>query len=134
MDAETSPESAAPRVLVVDDNRDAADILALGLRKRGFPAAVAYDGASALSAIHRSPPKVALVDIDLPDVSGLEIARRVRRSHGHTIGLVAVTGWGHEKDREHSMEAGFDQHFTKPVRLSQLVEYLQSVEGDPAVP
>lgn len=125
-----SPHDRRPtRVLVVDDNRDAADVLALGLEKRGFDACVAYDGESALSVIERHIPRVALLDIDLPDMNGFEVARRVRRAHGDGIGLVAVTGWGNDSDRAYAREAGFDHHFTKPVRLSQLVEYLESVDG-----
>ena len=121
------PAGGPTRVLVVDDNRDAADILALGLERRGFEARVAYDGESALSVIERDDPHVALLDIDLPDMNGFEIARQVRRDRGSGIELVAVTGWGDDRDREYAMEVGFDHHFTKPVRLSQLVEYLKSI-------
>jgi two-component system CheB/CheR fusion protein len=108
-------------VLVVDDNRDTADSLAALLRARGFAAATAYDGASALDAFAKLKPSIVLLDLGLPDFSGYEVARRLRaqQREGGLI-LVAITGWGQEKDREQTARAGFDLHLVKPVDPDEL--------------
>jgi CheY-like chemotaxis protein len=106
-------------VLVVDDNVDAAEMLAELLRASGYTASVAYDGPVALELARASPPNIVLIDIGLPVMDGYELARRLR---GMLNGarLIAVTGYGQQGDRERSREAGFDAHLVKPVSLDVL--------------
>ena len=116
------PVSAAPsggtarRVLVVDDNADAADLLASLMVMRGHDVRTAFNGADALEIVREFHPDVAFLDIGLPGMSGYELAARLRREPAlRGLLLVAVTGWGQEEDRRRSKEAGFDHHLTKPV-------------------
>jgi CheY-like chemotaxis protein len=103
-------------VLIVDDNRDAADSLALLLQFSGYDVHTAHDGLSALKAMDDYRPAVVLLDIGMPGMNGYEVARRVReRPELRDILLVALTGWGQEEDRRRSAEAGFDRHLVKPV-------------------
>jgi PAS domain S-box-containing protein len=119
---------ATLRVLVVDDNRDAADSCATLLELSGHRALTAYNGTRALQLGESFLPHVMLLDIGLPDLNGYEVARRVRASDwGAGLCLVAVTGWGKEEDRVRAREAGFDHHMTKPVApgaIESLVECL----------
>jgi CheY-like chemotaxis protein len=104
------------RVLVVDDNPDAADSLALLLRLAGQDVRTAYDGHRALLQAREFLPDLVLLDIGMPGMDGYEVARRLRseaRLQGARV--VAVTGWGQEEDRRRSTEAGFDHHLVKPV-------------------
>ncbi len=104
------------RVLVVDDNLDAADSLASLLSLLGHDVQVAYDGPSALDAVVREHPEVVLLDIGLPGMDRYEVARRLRKTMGqHTVALIALTGYGQAEDRQRAYEAGFDHHLTKPV-------------------
>jgi signal transduction histidine kinase len=114
------------RVLVVDDNRDAADSLALLLESIGHEAAVRYGGTEALDAASRLQPDAVLCDLGMPGMGGFELAARLRddRRLDRTL-LVAVTGWGAEQDRLRSHRAGFDVHLTKPVSLERLAELLE---------
>ncbi|WP_310734598.1 ATP-binding protein [Azohydromonas caseinilytica] len=115
-----------PAALIVDDNRDAADSLAVLLRANGFTASTVYDGAAALQAFDALRPQVLLLDLGLPDISGLEVARTIRRRPaGAAVTLVAITGWGQDKDRQQTREAGFDQHLVKPVDPAQLLALLR---------
>ena len=103
-------------ILVLDDNRDAADSLASLLRLAGHVVRVAYDGESALQAASERSPSIALLDLGLPGIDGLEVCRRLRElPGGGDIVLVALTGWGQEGDKRHTCDAGFDAHLTKPV-------------------
>ena len=109
--------AAAPRrrILVVDDNVDAAETLAMLLRLSGHHVRVAHDGPAALEAARSLPPEVVLLDIGMPGMDGYEVARRLRQLPGLAGAvLVALTGWGQEQDRRRSKEAGFDHHLTKP--------------------
>ena len=120
-----SPEqvSALPprRILVVDDNLDAAEGLAMLLSLRGHDVATAYDGQSALEKARKLQPDVVLLDIGLPRLDGFEVARRLREEHtSRPMLLVALTGYGQERDRVRAREAGFDHHLLKPVRLEML--------------
>jgi signal transduction histidine kinase/ActR/RegA family two-component response regulator len=124
----TSPTSSrggvkAPtrRILVVDDNRDSAQTLALLLQFSGHEVRTAHDGLSALELAQAEPPEVVLLDIGLPKMNGLEVARRMRQDLGlkDTL-LVALTGYGQDEDRRRSQEAGFDAHMVKPVDLDEL--------------
>jgi PAS domain S-box-containing protein len=103
------------RILVVDDNRDTAESLALLLRGAGHQVRTAHDGPAALEAVRNFHPKVVLLDIGLPRMDGYEVARLLRQEH-HKEGmvLVALTGYGQEEDRHRSQEAGFDHHLVKP--------------------
>jgi signal transduction histidine kinase/CheY-like chemotaxis protein len=110
------PARAGGRVLVVDDNRDAAEGLGDLLTDLGYTTRISYDGPSALAAAPEFTPHVALVDIGLPVMDGYEVARRLRALPGLSdVRLVAVTGYGQPSDRERSQAAGFDEHLVKPV-------------------
>jgi PAS domain S-box-containing protein len=113
------------RVLVVDDNVDAAESLAMMLALLGHEARTAHDGAAAIAVAGQWRPEVVLLDIGLPDLTGYDVARRLRADE-RVAGamMVAVTGWGTEDDRRRSAEAGFDQHLTKPVDASVLERLL----------
>lgn len=121
-----APPNARPRVLVVDDNTDAADSLATLLGVMGYEVRTAYDGPEAIDAADDFQPSVALLDIGLPKLSGYDIARHMRMSRGAIVLLVAITGWGQESDRQRAMDAGFDHHFTKPADFGRLLELIQS--------
>ena len=112
------------RVLVVDDNEDAANSLATLLEVMGYEVRTAYDGPEAIEAADEFKPAVALLDIGLPRLSGYEIARHVRGKRGNDVLLVAITGWGQEDDRRRAKEAGFDHHFTKPADFEVLLELI----------
>jgi PAS domain S-box-containing protein len=120
-------EATAPvlRVLVVDDNKDAADSLAVLLRLWGHEVRIAHDGVSAVKAAGSYRPDVALLDIGLPGLDGYEVARRLRANPSLAgMELIAVTGYGQDTDRRRSREAGFDAHLVKPVDLTELQELL----------
>jgi len=113
------------RVLVVDDNLDAAEGLAMLLSLRGHQVATAYDGQDAIERAREMQPNVVLLDIGLPRIDGFEVARRLREEHpARPMLLVALTGYGQERDRVRAREAGFDHHLLKPVRLEMLEELL----------
>jgi CheY-like chemotaxis protein len=104
------------RVLVVDDNRDAAESLGLVLRFMGYEVSIAYSGAEALELGAVERPRAAIIDIGMPGMSGPEVARRMRReAWGRNAVLVALTGWGQDTDKQAARAAGFDDHLTKPV-------------------
>ena len=116
------------RILVVDDNEDAADLLAGLLRAWGHVVEVAYDGPSALKLLEGFTPRLALLDIGLPAMDGYELARRLRAQPKlGELGLVAVTGYGQAKDREAASEAGFDAHIVKPVDSARLRSVLVEI-------
>jgi CheY-like chemotaxis protein len=119
--AEAEP-LAALRILVVDDNRDAAEILTMALEMSGCRTLVAHDAGSALALAPAFRPDVAVLDIGLPDMTGYELARRLRALAGCRPGmvLIAATGWGQEKDRQLAFDAGFDHHLTKPIDFDHL--------------
>jgi CheY-like chemotaxis protein len=130
----TSPGSGsqadAPgrRILIVDDNRDAATSLAMLLALSGNRIETAYDGPSAIDAASRFQPDVVLLDIGLPGLDGYEVARRMRTAPwGKQVRLVAVTGWGQAEDRERSRNAGFDAHLLKPVDHEALLKLLGEI-------
>jgi CheY-like chemotaxis protein len=129
VNAETTPQARldvpARRILVVDDNQDAAETLAMLLRITGHEVRSVYNGPAALEAARTQPPEVVLCDLGLPHMDGLEVARRLRRDLGLTNALlVALTGYGKEEDRRRSQEAGFNAHLVKPVNLDALNELL----------
>ncbi|MCC7091620.1 MAG: PAS domain S-box protein [Nitrosomonas sp.] len=115
----------AYRILVVDDNDDAAETLAMMLRFMGAEVMTANDALSALAIIEDFHPAIVFLDIGMPDMDGFEIARRIRqRPDGREMTLIALTGWGQEKDQLQSREAGIDHHLIKPVDLDVLKELL----------
>jgi CheY-like chemotaxis protein len=115
------------RVLVVDDNADAAELLARVMDQLGCETRTAHDGPSALAVIESFRPELALLDIGLPVMDGYELASHLRqRTDAPPIRLVAVTGYGQKSDVERAFAAGFDEHLTKPVKL-ELLEALLSV-------
>lgn len=116
------------RVLVVDDNREHTDSLALYLRMKGHAVRTAYDAASALTWAAGFAPDAVLLDIGMPDVDGLEVGRRLRAADGgERLVIVAVTGYGQAEDRRRSEEAGFDAHLVKPVDPTSLPTLLDSL-------
>jgi DNA-binding response OmpR family regulator len=126
------------RVLVCDDNVDAADSLATLLRLHGVAVEVAYDGHQAQRKFESFHPDVALLDLGLPDMAGTDLARWIREQpQGADARLVAVTGWGQPADRDRTAAAGFDHHLVKPVdvdKLLALLEQLDSRSSDPGQP
>ncbi len=115
------------RVLVVDDNVDAATSLRLLLKMRGAEVEVAHSGPAALEAIETSPPEVVLLDIGMPGMDGFEVAQRVRQNAEYDdIVLIALTGWGQEEDRQRTRAAGFNHHLVKPANITELQELLSS--------
>ncbi len=123
------------QILVVDDNRDAAESLAVLLRMWEHEAKVALDGPTALEMLRRERPEVVLLDIGLPEMDGYEVARRVRASkEGRDVLLLAVTGYGQREDRRLSQEAGFDDHLVKPVEPTFLRHLLASYGARDAPP
>jgi CheY-like chemotaxis protein len=123
------PRNLSPRrVLVVDDNEDAAVSLAMLLDLSGNETQVAHDGESAIAKAEKFQPDLVLLDIGLPRVTGHEVCRRIRtQPWGKDLKIVALTGWGQEQDRKKSLEAGFDGHLVKPVDPAILTELLTQV-------
>jgi PAS domain S-box-containing protein len=121
------------RILIVDDNRDSADMLAMLLKFTGHETFTAHDGAAAVEGAARLDPDVILLDIGLPGLNGYEAARRIRQQQrdGSRPILVALTGWGQDEDRRRSEEAGFDAHLVKPVDEVVLGKLLRRLTAKP---
>jgi CheY-like chemotaxis protein len=115
------------RILIADDNRDAAESLAMLLQLDGHEVTIVHDGQAALAAVQSRRPEIVLLDIGMPKLSGYEVARQVRQGLlGRTVTLVAVTGWGQESDKARALAAGFNHHFTKPIETERLNELIRS--------
>jgi len=112
------------RVLVVDDNEDAAETLAMVLRLSGHQVDVAYNGMCALARVRANRPDVVLCDLGLPELSGFDFARAIRREHGALITLVAISGYAEPDDIRKSRDAGFNAHLAKPARPADLERLL----------
>jgi CheY-like chemotaxis protein len=126
--AESKPaiDPTRRRVLVADDNRDAADTLGLLLEMNGYEVTVAHSGKDAFERLLRHPPDAAVLDIGMPDISGYEVARRFRQESGRTdVFLLAVTGWGQQEDIARARQAGFDAHLIKPVDPDRVARILR---------
>ena len=122
------PSAKCCRVMVVDDNVDAAQSLAMLLRMTGHDVHMAYDGPSALAAALAVRPDVMLLDIGLPGLSGYEVATRIREHATlKNIALIALTGYGQEADRQSSRDAGFDHHLVKPADFGEVQRILAAV-------
>ncbi len=118
-------KGCAHRILIVDDNVDAAETLAMVLRQNGHDVRTTYDGPSALELAPGYRPDVVLLDIGLPGMDGYEVAKRLKQQPGMDgICLAAVTGYGQENDRNRSRSAGFHYHLVKPVDLNLLQDLL----------
>jgi PAS domain S-box-containing protein len=129
--AAPSPDAASEgrgqRVLVVDDNRDSAESLAMMLELSGYSVHKVHDGLEAVAVAARLRPDVILLDIGLPSLNGYDVCRRIREQPESGAPLiVALTGWGQEEDKRRSSEAGFDNHLVKPVNLKVLVTLINS--------
>src|SRR5688572_23650578 len=127
------------RVLVVDDNRDAAESLSLVLGFAGYEVMTAFNGIEALETGSRERPEAALIDIGMPGMSGHEVARRIRlEAWGKHAALIALTGWGQDSDKQLAIGAGFDEHMTKPVDPGDVEELLGTLlrkkSGAPGTP
>jgi len=123
----TQDSPASLRILVIDDNRDAADSLCLLLRSLGHEVRAAYDGPGGIAALQDSPADVVMLDIGMPVMSGYEVARAIRAGSSRTV-IVGVTGWGHETAKRQAREAGFDYHLVKPVSEAALAEVLNAAQ------
>jgi PAS domain S-box-containing protein len=123
----TAAPAVGVKVLVADDNRDAADSLQRILSLYGYQVQVAYDGSAAIELDGAFRARVAVLDIGMPGANGFEVARSIRERRGADVTLIALTGWGQEGDRRRAMEAGFDYHLTKPVDPSALNDLLVEV-------
>ena len=134
--ASTAPAFEALRVLVVDDNADSAQSLALVLELAGHHAEVAADGEAGLGRAEALRPDVLLLDIGMPRMNGFDVCRRIRaQPWGAAVIMIAQTGWGQEEDRQRTREAGFDAHLVKPVdaaRLLALIAELRAVRSGQA--
>jgi CheY-like chemotaxis protein len=128
------------RVLVVDDNHDAGDMLGMLLSSLHATVRTVHSGPEALATIDEFDPEVVLLDIGMPFMDGYEVARRIRARRGRNVRLIALTGWGQEEDVRRAERAGFDHHLVKPPDLEKLgklltqvhVEGRHSVSGGPA--
>jgi PAS domain S-box-containing protein len=120
-----SSNGVSHRILVVDDNHDAALSLAAILRFEGHSVQTAHDGASALEAAEAFSPRMIFLDLGMPGMNGFEVARRVRLLHGlDRVVLTALTGWGQDEDRRRAQDAGFDHHLVKPAELRTIQKLL----------
>ncbi len=118
------PDPARQHVLIVDDNRDSADTLAILLEVLGHQVRRSYDPLEVEALVERDPPDLILLDLGMPGMSGHELARRLRSRFGDRVRLVAVTGWGQPEDRRRTAEAGFDAHLVKPVDADALLHMM----------
>jgi DNA-binding response OmpR family regulator len=109
------------RILVVDDNADAADSLGMLFQVRGDEVRIAYDGLEALEIAAQFQPEIVLLDIGMPKISGYDVARRLREARGDSVVIIAISGWGQDEDRKRARDSGFDHHFTKPVDFEALL-------------
>jgi CheY-like chemotaxis protein len=132
--ASTQPahgNGSACRVLIVDDNVDAVEMMAALFEMHGHEVRVAHDAEGALAAARDFSPEAAVLDIGLPGTDGYELARRFRQDERtRSVRLVALTGWGQDGDRARAREAGFDAHLTKPAEPEMILAAIRS--GEPA--
>jgi signal transduction histidine kinase/CheY-like chemotaxis protein len=129
---ERRPACPARDVLVVEDNDDARETLAMMLELGGHAVRQAVDGTEALALARERRPDLALVDIGLPLLDGYEVARRLRAEHGRGLFLVALTGYGQPEDRDRTADAGFDVHLTKPAEFARVEALLRTLRADAA--
>jgi CheY-like chemotaxis protein len=123
--ARTPTPFCARRILLVDDNQDSTRLLSQLLRRRGHEVCVAFDGRSGFEAAGEFKPDVLILDIGLPEIDGYELARRLRAAGFREALVIALSGYAQEQDRTTALEAGFDQHFAKPVDVDTLTALLR---------
>jgi PAS domain S-box-containing protein len=122
----SSPKDVRHRILVADDNADAADSLGMLLEMSGYSVCVAHSGEEALQHARQTLPNAMILDIGMPDITGYEVARRIRAERwGGDVCLIAATGWGQIQDKSRAIAAGFDHHLTKPVDPEEVQRLLQ---------
>lgn len=127
--ADNDPGKRAPRILIVDDNRDAGETLSELLKVSGYDCRYAVDGISALEEARRFAPDIAILDIGLPGMDGYTLAGRLRElPGGEQLSLIALSGYGEGADAVHALEAGFDRHVTKPAHLSALLAVINGLQ------
>jgi CheY-like chemotaxis protein len=124
MSDSTSVPGRGLTVLVVDDNRDSAEMMQVLLGMLGHTVEVAHTGRAAIDTAASLQPHVILLDIGLPDMTGYDVAREIRAARPHGVRLIALTGWGQEEARQQAREAGFDHHLTKPADPAVLEKLL----------
>ena len=118
------------RILIVDDNKDSAESLAMLLKLAGNETHIAYDGLEAVEVAARINPHIELLDIGLPKLNGYEACDRIREQrNGKTTHMIALTGWGQVKDREKTRAAGFDAHIVKPVEFNELMRHVSHADA-----
>ena len=121
------------RILVVDDNRDSTEVLALLLTQRGYEVEVAHDAVAGLKGALAFRPAVALLDIGLPEMDGYELARRLKAKPAlRDVRLIAVTGYGQPSDRQKALDAGFFEHVAKPFEFERLADLIEAGDGETA--
>jgi PAS domain S-box-containing protein len=123
--------AASRRVLVADDNEDAAECLADALRLMGHDVLTVRDGLSAVEAVDTRRPDLVFLDLGMPRMDGYEAARRIRALRGNQVTIVAVTGWGQSEDQRRSQEAGFDRHLIKPIDISDVATLIEALPARP---
>ena len=125
-----SPSNSKPRVLIVDDNTDAANSLGRLLSLLGQEVVVVHTGEAAVAEVRRFRPQLILLDLGMPGMDGIETAKRIHAlPEAEETLLVALTGWGHDRDRQRTEAAGFAAHLVKPVQMAQLEELLSRLPG-----
>lgn len=123
---ESSVNARPLRVLIADDNKDAADMLAMNLKSPRLEVSVVTSGKAALQAAHKSVPDVVILDIGMENPNGYDVARSLRQEFAtQRMLIVAVTGWAGEGNRQRAMDAGFDHHFVKPVTTAELAATIE---------
>jgi signal transduction histidine kinase/CheY-like chemotaxis protein len=124
-DADPARRTLARRIIVVDDNRDAADTLSMALRQHGADVQTTYSARDALEALRPNSQAIVIADLGMPELDGFELARRIRADAANAeVTLIALSGWGQLEDRNRAQDAGFDAHFTKPADIEALVAAL----------
>jgi len=122
------------RILVVDDNEDAALTLAMLIRMLGHDVKAVFDGREALDEGRNFQPQIILMDLGMPGMNGIEAAKQIRQLEwGKSVFLVAVTGWGQDEDKRRTREAGFNHHLVKPIRLGDVQNLMAMYEKESAV-
>ena len=123
-----------PTVLIVEDNLVLAEAVAEVLHSIGYRTVIAQDGETALCEVERSVPEVVIIDLELPAIDGLEVARRLRDGHGKRIRLIANTAWPDDADTHtKTADAGFDDVLIKPTSIYQILKAMQHGGGQPAL-
>jgi len=130
--AGSASNGSKPRILIVDDNADAGNSLGRLLTLLDYQTLVVHDGPSAIREVEQFTPGVVLLDLGMPGMDGLQTAERIRAlPTGPSVNLIAVTGWGQERDRQRTEAAGFIAHLTKPVNTDQLEALLKQLLRQP---